>query len=84
MQETRLEGVWLDRAYLSAANLRAANLRGASLVDANLAQAKLIGTDLSTAHGCTAEQIQAAAVLEGLVQLWVTGSVTRPGEPVWS
>ncbi|MFJ6902527.1 pentapeptide repeat-containing protein [Streptomyces hokutonensis] len=69
MQETCLEGVWLDRAYLGEANLRAANLRGASLVDTNLSQAKLIGTDLSTAHGCTAEQIEAAAVVDEATKL---------------
>ncbi|MFF7134206.1 pentapeptide repeat-containing protein [Streptomyces sp. NPDC008196] len=69
LQETGLEGVWLDRADLNKANLRAANLRGASLVDANLAQSKLMGTDLSTAHGCTVEQVRAASVLDEATKL---------------
>ncbi|MFI6277326.1 pentapeptide repeat-containing protein [Streptomyces sp. NPDC050988] len=69
LQETSLEGVWLDRAYLGQANLRAANLRDASLMDANLTNAKLFGTDLSTAQGCTAEQIEIAAILDNATQL---------------
>lgn len=77
LQETGLEGVWLDRAYLGEANLRAANLRGASLVDADLAQANLIGTDLSTARGCTAEQIRAAALLDETTKL-PTGFTVEP------
>ncbi|MFE0739132.1 pentapeptide repeat-containing protein [Streptomyces sp. NPDC058855] len=69
LQETCLEGVWLDRAYLGQANLRAANLRGASLVDTDLSQANLTQTDLSTARGYTAEQIEAAAVLDNRTKL---------------
>ncbi|MFJ4832344.1 pentapeptide repeat-containing protein [Streptomyces sp. NPDC088747] len=69
LQETCLEGVWLDRAYLGEANLRAADLRGASLVDADLSNARLIGTDLATARGCTAEQVGAAAVIDEATKL---------------
>ncbi|WP_328753062.1 pentapeptide repeat-containing protein [Streptomyces sp. NBC_00285] len=60
MQETRLEGAWLNRAHLKDANLRAADLRGASLQDTYFEGARLHEADLSTASGCTAEQLQKA------------------------
>ncbi|MEV0092571.1 pentapeptide repeat-containing protein [Streptomyces sp. NPDC050738] len=62
MRETRLGDAWLNRAHLEGAYLRGADLRGATLKEAHLAETRLLGADLSTAVGLTAEQVDEAVL----------------------
>jgi uncharacterized protein YjbI with pentapeptide repeats len=62
-----LHVISLDGADLSNADLHNANLSNATLTWSNLSGADLSNADLSGAKGITAEQLEQAATIEGLI-----------------